>query len=125
MLQYKWLTPTVFAYNNDTAAAGERWLIWQGGLLPIKGPRFESQSGPSHFALLCLPSTKWVAKWAYLKLGSMKKLHMAFGLVFGYSPYQGDLRLSGPPSGQGVGDGPRTRDRRVPAGSLQISGRAR
>ncbi|GFN96435.1 hypothetical protein PoB_002294100 [Plakobranchus ocellatus] len=31
------------------------------------------------------------------------------------SPQQGDLRLSGPPSGQGTGSGARTRDRRVPA----------
>ncbi|GFN74732.1 hypothetical protein PoB_000123800 [Plakobranchus ocellatus] len=30
-------------------------------------------------------------------------------------PQQGDLRLSGPPSGQGIGGGARTRDRRVPA----------
>ncbi|GFO05595.1 histone-lysine N-methyltransferase SETMAR [Plakobranchus ocellatus] len=30
-------------------------------------------------------------------------------------PQQGDLRLSGPPSGQGAGSGARTRDRRVPA----------
>ncbi|GFO29883.1 hypothetical protein PoB_005638800 [Plakobranchus ocellatus] len=30
------------------------------------------------------------------------------------SPQQGDLRLSGPPSGQGAGSGARTRDRRVP-----------
>ncbi|GFO38633.1 ranbp-type and c3hc4-type Zinc finger-containing protein 1 [Plakobranchus ocellatus] len=31
------------------------------------------------------------------------------------SPQQGDLRLSGPPSGQGAGSGARTHDRRVPA----------
>ncbi|GFN75592.1 hypothetical protein PoB_000209800 [Plakobranchus ocellatus] len=31
------------------------------------------------------------------------------------SPQQGDLRLSGPPSGQGAGGGARTRDRRVHA----------
>ncbi|GFO35076.1 hypothetical protein PoB_006158100 [Plakobranchus ocellatus] len=31
------------------------------------------------------------------------------------SPQQGDLRLSGPPSGQGAGGGARTRDRRVSA----------
>ncbi|GFN92906.1 TBC1 domain family member 2b [Plakobranchus ocellatus] len=30
-------------------------------------------------------------------------------------PQQGDLRLSGPPSGQDAGGGARTRDRRVPA----------
>ncbi|GFO11695.1 hypothetical protein PoB_003820000 [Plakobranchus ocellatus] len=30
-------------------------------------------------------------------------------------PQQGDLRLSGPPSGQGAGSGARTRDRRIPA----------
>ncbi|GFN95812.1 hypothetical protein PoB_002231800 [Plakobranchus ocellatus] len=33
----------------------------------------------------------------------------------GSSPQQGDLRLSGPPSGQDAGGGARTRDRRVPA----------
>ncbi|GFO38156.1 hypothetical protein PoB_006466100 [Plakobranchus ocellatus] len=33
----------------------------------------------------------------------------------GTSPQQGDLRLSGPPSGQGAGSGARTRDRKVPA----------
>ncbi|GFN93026.1 hypothetical protein PoB_001953200 [Plakobranchus ocellatus] len=40
-----------------------------------------------------------------------------FFLSFLYiaSPQQGDLRLSGPPSGQGAGSGARTRDRRVPA----------
>ncbi|GFO19825.1 hypothetical protein PoB_004633000 [Plakobranchus ocellatus] len=31
------------------------------------------------------------------------------------TPQQGDLGLSGPPSGQGAGSGARTRDRRVPA----------
>ncbi|GFN78476.1 hypothetical protein PoB_000498200 [Plakobranchus ocellatus] len=31
------------------------------------------------------------------------------------SPQQGDLKLSGPPSGQGAGGGARTRDRKVPA----------
>ncbi|GFN89897.1 hypothetical protein PoB_001640300 [Plakobranchus ocellatus] len=33
----------------------------------------------------------------------------------GYSsPHQGDLRLPGPPSGQGTGGVARTRDRRIP-----------
>ncbi|GFO22065.1 circadian clock protein period [Plakobranchus ocellatus] len=36
-------------------------------------------------------------------------------LLYIASPQQGDLRLSGPPSGQGAGSGARTRDRRVPA----------
>ncbi|GFO01589.1 hypothetical protein PoB_002809400 [Plakobranchus ocellatus] len=31
------------------------------------------------------------------------------------SQQQGDLRLSGPPSGQGTGGGARTRNRRIPA----------
>ncbi|GFO47000.1 hypothetical protein PoB_007350500 [Plakobranchus ocellatus] len=31
------------------------------------------------------------------------------------SPQQGDLRFSGPPSGQGAGGGARTRNRRVPS----------
>ncbi|GFO31800.1 hypothetical protein PoB_005830500 [Plakobranchus ocellatus] len=35
--------------------------------------------------------------------------------VYIASPQQGDLRLLGPPSGQGAGGGARTRDRRVPA----------
>ncbi|GFN92439.1 hypothetical protein PoB_001894500 [Plakobranchus ocellatus] len=41
---------------------------------------------------------------------------LGFG-VFLYiaSPQQGDLRLLGPPSGQGTGSGARTRNRRVPA----------
>ncbi|GFO34629.1 hypothetical protein PoB_006113400 [Plakobranchus ocellatus] len=38
-----------------------------------------------------------------------------FGLLYTVSPQQGDLRLSGCPSGQGVGGGARTRDRRFPA----------
>ncbi|GFN81396.1 hypothetical protein PoB_000790200 [Plakobranchus ocellatus] len=33
----------------------------------------------------------------------------------GASPQQGDIWLSGPPSGQGAGGGARTRDRKVPA----------
>ncbi|GFN91033.1 hypothetical protein PoB_001753900 [Plakobranchus ocellatus] len=32
-----------------------------------------------------------------------------------FTPQQGDLRLSGPPSGQGAGGGAQTRDRKVPA----------
>ncbi|GFO26593.1 hypothetical protein PoB_005309800 [Plakobranchus ocellatus] len=36
-------------------------------------------------------------------------------IKFEKSPQQGDVRLSGPQSGQGVGSGARTRDRRVPA----------
>ncbi|GFO39020.1 hypothetical protein PoB_006552500 [Plakobranchus ocellatus] len=37
------------------------------------------------------------------------------GFLYRASPQQGDLRLSGPPSGQGAGGGSRTRDRGVPA----------
>ncbi|GFN99633.1 hypothetical protein PoB_002613900 [Plakobranchus ocellatus] len=37
------------------------------------------------------------------------------GFLYIASLQQGDLRLSGPPSGQGAGRGARTRDRRVPA----------
>ncbi|GFO28272.1 hypothetical protein PoB_005477700 [Plakobranchus ocellatus] len=40
---------------------------------------------------------------------------LADSVEFEASPQQGDLRLSGPPSGQGAGGGTRTRDRRVPA----------
>ncbi|GFO29577.1 hypothetical protein PoB_005608200 [Plakobranchus ocellatus] len=39
------------------------------------------------------------------------------------SPQQGNVRLTGLASGQGAGGGARTRSRRVPEGSLQISGR--
>ncbi|GFO45505.1 hypothetical protein PoB_007201000 [Plakobranchus ocellatus] len=38
-----------------------------------------------------------------------------FEFLYIASPQQGDLRLSGPPSGQGAGSGARIRDRRVPA----------
>ncbi|GFN92265.1 hypothetical protein PoB_001877100 [Plakobranchus ocellatus] len=38
-----------------------------------------------------------------------------FRAAIAASPQQGDLRLSGPPSGQGAGSGARTRDRMVPA----------
>ncbi|GFO20403.1 hypothetical protein PoB_004690800 [Plakobranchus ocellatus] len=31
------------------------------------------------------------------------------------NPQEGDLRVSGPPSGQGAGGGARTSDRRIPA----------
>ncbi|GFN88252.1 hypothetical protein PoB_001475800 [Plakobranchus ocellatus] len=37
------------------------------------------------------------------------------GFLYTASPQQGDLRLSGPPSGQGAGSGAQTRDRRVSA----------
>ncbi|GFO33427.1 hypothetical protein PoB_005993200 [Plakobranchus ocellatus] len=42
-------------------------------------------------------------------------MRVGMGFVYIASPQQGDLRLSGPPSGQGTGGGARTRDRRVPA----------
>ncbi|GFO03311.1 hypothetical protein PoB_002981600 [Plakobranchus ocellatus] len=48
----------------------------------------------------------------------LKGLKFADCLVYRkvtFSPQQGDFRLSGPPSGQGAGDGARTRDRRIPA----------
>ncbi|GFN81551.1 hypothetical protein PoB_000805700 [Plakobranchus ocellatus] len=35
-------------------------------------------------------------------------------LLYIASPQQGDLKLLGSPSGQGAGDGARTRDRRIP-----------
>ncbi|GFO04089.1 hypothetical protein PoB_003059400 [Plakobranchus ocellatus] len=38
-----------------------------------------------------------------------------FEFLYIASPQQGDLRLSGPPSGQDAGSGARTGDRRVPA----------
>ncbi|GFO14096.1 hypothetical protein PoB_004060100 [Plakobranchus ocellatus] len=37
------------------------------------------------------------------------------------NPRQGDLRLPGPPSGQGAGGGARTRDSRVPADLRAVS----
>ncbi|GFO43861.1 hypothetical protein PoB_007036600 [Plakobranchus ocellatus] len=42
-------------------------------------------------------------------------LPVRLGFLYIASPQQGDLRLSGPPSGQGAGGGARTRDRMVPA----------
>ncbi|GFO01673.1 hypothetical protein PoB_002817800 [Plakobranchus ocellatus] len=51
------------------------------------------------------------------KEASVEFLSIMEGFEFLYvaSPQQGDLRLLGPPSGQGAGSGARTRDRRVPA----------
>ncbi|GFO15772.1 C-type lectin domain family 4 member g-like [Plakobranchus ocellatus] len=45
----------------------------------------------------------------------MKEQVLSLSFLYIASPQQGDLRLSGPPSGQGTGSGARTRDRRVPA----------
>ncbi|GFN93385.1 hypothetical protein PoB_001989100 [Plakobranchus ocellatus] len=42
-------------------------------------------------------------------------LKRSLSFLYIASPQQGDLRLSGPPSGQGAGSGTRTRNRRVPA----------
>ncbi|GFO49732.1 hypothetical protein PoB_007623700 [Plakobranchus ocellatus] len=40
---------------------------------------------------------------------------LSAGFLYIASPHQGDLRLSGRPSGQGASGGARTRDRRIPA----------
>ncbi|GFO26044.1 hypothetical protein PoB_005254900 [Plakobranchus ocellatus] len=48
-------------------------------------------------------------------LSKRKLSESFFGFLYIASPQQGDLRLSGPPSGQGAGGGTRTRDRMVPA----------
>ncbi|GFN92036.1 hypothetical protein PoB_001854200 [Plakobranchus ocellatus] len=50
-----------------------------------------------------------------LRLAAVFYTGKTFG--FGVEPVhkKGDLRLSGPPPGQGAGSGPRTRDKRVPA----------
>ncbi|GFO26985.1 hypothetical protein PoB_005349000 [Plakobranchus ocellatus] len=47
--------------------------------------------------------------------GNENKQIESLSFLYIASPQQGDLRLSGPPSGQGAGSGARTRDRRVPA----------
>ncbi|GFO22374.1 phosphodiesterase [Plakobranchus ocellatus] len=49
------------------------------------------------------------------------KRWLGFGFLHIASPQEGDLRLSGPPSGQGAGGGARTRDRRLPADLREIS----
>ncbi|GFN95224.1 hypothetical protein PoB_002173000 [Plakobranchus ocellatus] len=49
----------------------------------------------------------------YEYITSIEKLDVWF--LYIASPQQGDLRLSGPPSGQGAGGGARTRNRKVPA----------
>ncbi|GFO40486.1 hypothetical protein PoB_006699100 [Plakobranchus ocellatus] len=67
------------------------------------------------FALACLDSTTLgsrVNKWLGGK-HTTESLSLSF--LFIASPQQGDLKLSGPPSGHGAGSGARTRDRRVPA----------
>ncbi|GFN82359.1 hypothetical protein PoB_000886500 [Plakobranchus ocellatus] len=49
------------------------------------------------------------------RLTSIRQQRFGFSFLYIASPQQGDLRLSGSPSGQGGGGGARTRDRRVPA----------
>ncbi|GFN97041.1 hypothetical protein PoB_002354700 [Plakobranchus ocellatus] len=49
----------------------------------------------------------------HLSIGFIVSTRVWF--LYTASPQQDDLRLSGPPSGQGVGGGAQTRDRRVPA----------
>ncbi|GFO21646.1 hypothetical protein PoB_004815100 [Plakobranchus ocellatus] len=63
------------------------------------GIRIPVRAKSIFIAPLCPPCTKWVAR----------------SLKIRRNPQQGDLRLSGPPSGQGAGGGARTCDRRVPA----------
>ncbi|GFN76900.1 hypothetical protein PoB_000340600 [Plakobranchus ocellatus] len=48
-------------------------------------------------------------------IGLHESLKKRDSFLYIASPQQGDLRLSGPPSGQDAGGGARTRDRRVPA----------
>ncbi|GFO00117.1 hypothetical protein PoB_002662200 [Plakobranchus ocellatus] len=48
-------------------------------------------------------------------LNTLAPVLVAHGLLTHASPQQGDLRLSGLPSGRGIDGGARTRDRRVPA----------
>ncbi|GFO18566.1 hypothetical protein PoB_004507100 [Plakobranchus ocellatus] len=66
----------------------------------VRSPSFESQSGPNQFIIAspCPSSTKWLIAW-FICIASQQK---------------GDLKLLGPPSGQGAGSKARTRDRRVP-----------
>ncbi|GFO39599.1 hypothetical protein PoB_006610400 [Plakobranchus ocellatus] len=47
--------------------------------------------------------------------GQMNSQRLPAMFLYIACPQQGDLRLLGPPSGQGAGSGARTRDRRVPA----------
>ncbi|GFO10483.1 hypothetical protein PoB_003698800 [Plakobranchus ocellatus] len=54
----------------------------------------------------------WSGQWARVK--AMVE-ELSFEFLYIASPQQGDLRLSGPPPGQGADSGARTRDRRVSA----------
>ncbi|GFO43947.1 major facilitator superfamily domain-containing protein 4 [Plakobranchus ocellatus] len=72
--------------------------------------------GPTVFDLGCqthsdMKQMNWVF---FVQLIMTLVGSISAGLMAG-NPQQGDLRLSGPPSGQGAGSGARTRDRRVPA----------
>ncbi|GFO01189.1 hypothetical protein PoB_002769400 [Plakobranchus ocellatus] len=49
------------------------------------------------------------------RTGTVEKQEGCDWFLYIASPQQGDLRFSGPLSGQGAGGGARTRDRRVPA----------
>ncbi|GFO17122.1 hypothetical protein PoB_004362700 [Plakobranchus ocellatus] len=87
----------------------------------VEGRNFEGQ-GPPGFKFLLVPVT---APGPHIGQGRSSESFGTFswgcmdgsGFEFLYiaSLQQGDLRLSGPPSGQGAGIEARTRDRRVPA----------
>ncbi|GFO28430.1 hypothetical protein PoB_005493500 [Plakobranchus ocellatus] len=72
-----------------------QWAIWVG----------ENHSVPAH----------WVGLGPRDRGETTQELILGQWRGSGASPQQGDLRLSGPPTGQGAGGGARTRDRRVPA----------
>ncbi|GFO19029.1 hypothetical protein PoB_004553400 [Plakobranchus ocellatus] len=76
-----------------------------------------------YFALLQLQENPMIlleTTWSFSERGNIHRafyvwINVSLSFLYMASPQQGDLRLSGPPSGQGAKSGARTRDRRVPA----------
>ncbi|GFO03448.1 hypothetical protein PoB_002995300 [Plakobranchus ocellatus] len=86
---------------------------WLSGSEPVRGyyiflPKHELSMSPIKLIFSKTFCKKVIAAYCDFTRKCFSFLYIA-------SPQQGDLRLLGPPSGQGAGSGARTRDRRVPA----------
>ncbi|GFO11915.1 hypothetical protein PoB_003842000 [Plakobranchus ocellatus] len=80
------------------------------------GVTYSNRSAEPIKILSSSPSDVWTqnsySQWIWFDANFIV---VEIGFLYIASPQQGDLRLSGPPPGQGAGSGARTRDRRVPA----------
>ncbi|GFN96264.1 hypothetical protein PoB_002277000 [Plakobranchus ocellatus] len=119
--------------SPDTHTTGLTWLfLTKPGISSENGKRktIHFQHPGFKLAFRAFLGSKRIEKWDIVRqrIGyrtetsnepiearDSELLSKRFGLLYIASPQQGDLRLSGPPAGQGAGGGARTRDRTFPA----------